>query len=78
MYTCPETDIYSRLTHGLTEATHTILKEAAHTPHPAQDCGRTLLRSGRQSPQPQGSVRTLQGGEVEHEPVKDTDMGLIS
>lgn len=46
MYTCPETDIYSRLTHGLTEATHKILKEAAHTPHPAQDCGRTLLRSG--------------------------------
>lgn len=65
MYTCPETDIYSRLTHGLTEATHTILKEAAHTPHPTQDwknAAEEWEHTQRKSSQPQGSVGTLQGG----------------
>lgn len=71
MYTCPETDIYSRLTHGLTEVTNT-------RPGLCKDAAEEWERTRRQSPQPQGSVGTLQGGEVEHKPVKDPDMGLIS
>lgn len=33
MYTCPETDIYPRLTHGLAEATHGTEGGCTHT-HP--------------------------------------------